>query len=100
MNRMILHRTRNPIGPKKYAKTAVSAETKEESQAQSEPVHTALLFISDSVQMIVQVGQLKRKKEDESNDKVMKERRKGRREGLMLIFGQLEKNLPLSVASS
>jgi hypothetical protein len=59
------------------------------------------LFISDSGQMIVQVRQPKRKKEDEEgNDDVMKEKRKGRREGIMLIFGQLEKSLPLSVASS
>jgi hypothetical protein len=30
-NRMILHKTRTPIGPKKYANTALSAEINKEN---------------------------------------------------------------------
>jgi hypothetical protein len=31
MNRMILHKTRTPMGPKKYDKVAILAETSEEN---------------------------------------------------------------------
>jgi hypothetical protein len=31
INRMILHKTRTPMGPKKYAKTAISAEINKEN---------------------------------------------------------------------